>query len=153
MIAFTSVPSPLGDVVAAARDDAVVAMTLAEPAPGWRRDDRAAPLVAAREQLDAYFAGELRAFDLPLDLAGTTWQKVVWDAVAAIPYGETRTYRDLAAEVCTPAAARAVGHANGRNPACIVIPCHRVIGSDGSLTGYAYGLPAKQALLRLEGAL
>jgi methylated-DNA-[protein]-cysteine S-methyltransferase len=77
----------------------------------------------------------------------------VWEAVAAIPYGRTRSYGDLAAELCTPAAARAVGHANGRNPVCLAVPCHRVVGSDGRLTGYAYGVSVKRSLLALEGAL
>jgi methylated-DNA-[protein]-cysteine S-methyltransferase len=118
------------------------------PRDGWRRDDGA--LGAAREQLGEYFAGERDAFDLDLALGGTPWQQRVWDAVRAIPYGRTRTYGELAAELCSPAAARAVGHANGRNPVCIVVPCHRVVGAQGALTGFAYGVERKAALLALE---
>jgi methylated-DNA-[protein]-cysteine S-methyltransferase len=105
------------------------------------------------EQLDEYFAGERRAFDLPLDLHGTSFQLDVWRALAEIPYGETRTYAAQAASIGRPAAVRAVGAANGRNPISIVLPCHRVVGSDGSLTGFAGGLEAKASLLSLEAAL
>jgi methylated-DNA-[protein]-cysteine S-methyltransferase len=153
MTVFTTVASPVGEVLVAARDGAICAMAIGTaPEPSWERDDHAAPLVAAREQLGAYFAGELHDFDLPLELGGTPWQRRVWDAVAAIPYGRTRSYGDLASELCTPAAARAVGHANGRNPVCLAVPCHRVVGSDGRLTGYAYGVSVKRSLLALEGA-
>jgi methylated-DNA-[protein]-cysteine S-methyltransferase len=152
MTAFTTVATPLGPLHVAAHGGAVVALTLASPDPAWRRDDEAPSLAEARAQLSEFFAGERRAFDLPLALGGTPWQRRVWDAVAAIPFGETRTYASVAASLGRPGASRAVGHANGRNPACIVVPCHRVVGSDGSLTGYAYGLDAKRALLELEGA-
>jgi methylated-DNA-[protein]-cysteine S-methyltransferase len=152
MTAFTTVATPLGPLHVAARDGAVVALTLSSPDPAWRRDDHAPPLAEARTQLSEFFAGERRAFDLPLALDGTPWQRQVWDAVAAIPFGETRSYASIAASLGRRGASRAVGHANGRNPACIVVPCHRVVGSDGSLTGYAYGLEAKRALLALEGA-
>ena len=153
MTAFTTLDTPLGPLHVAARDGAIVALTLASPDPSWRRDDATPPLAAARAQLTAFFAGERRWFDLPLALEGTPWQRSVWDAVAAIPFGETRTYASVAASLGRPGASRAVGHANGRNPACIVVPCHRVVGSDGSLTGYAYGLDAKRALLEHEGVL
>lgn len=107
-------------------------------------------LTETARQLDAYFAGSLRSFDLPLDLHGTPFQQQAWLALADIPYGETRTYAEQAARLGRPAAFRAVGAANGRNPLSIVLPCHRVIGSDGSLTGFAGGLAAKRWLLAHE---
>ena len=103
------------------------------------------------QQLDAYFEGRLQTFDLPLDPVGTDFQKTVWRALLRIPYGETRSYGQIAAQIERPAASRAVGAANGQNPIPIVIPCHRVIGSDGSLTGFGGGLDIKQVLLELEG--
>lgn len=104
-------------------------------------------------QLTDYFAARRRAFTLPLAPRGTPFQQSVWHALARIPYGELRSYRDIAHAIGNPAAVRAVGAANGRNPLPIVVPCHRVIGSDGSLTGFAGGLAAKSFLLQLEGAL
>jgi methylated-DNA-[protein]-cysteine S-methyltransferase len=122
------------------------------PAPdhGWTR--AAGPLAAARAQLGDYFAGHRRGFDLPLNPRGTPFQRGVWLALAEIPYGATLSYGELARRLGRPLAVRAVGAANGRNPLPIVLPCHRVIGSDGSLTGYGGGLPAKRLLLALEGA-
>jgi methylated-DNA-[protein]-cysteine S-methyltransferase len=109
------------------------------------------PLLAEAEaQLLAYLAGELQRFDLPLSPGGTEFQRRVWDAVAAVPYGTTTTYSALAAAIGRPSAWRAVGAANGRNPLPIVIPCHRVVGAAGSLTGYGGGLDRKRALLDLE---
>ena len=105
----------------------------------------------ARAQLLAYFAGELRRFDLPLHFAGTAFQQRVWQALLAIPYGQTRSYADIARQLDAPAAVRAVGAANGRNPLSIIAPCHRVVGATGALTGFAGGLPAKTWLLRHEG--
>jgi methylated-DNA-[protein]-cysteine S-methyltransferase len=110
-------------------------------------------LEASATQLKEYFAGKRHSFDLPLAAAGTDFQRSVWAALAAIPYGELRSYRDIAQSIAKPKAVRAVGAANGRNPLPIVVPCHRVIGSDGSLTGFAGGLEAKTCLLELEGAL
>ena len=107
-------------------------------------------LRAAREALLAYFAGERRDFDLPLAPAGTDFQRAVWDALRAIPYGQTRTYGEIAAAVGRPKAVRAVGQANHVNPLPIFIPCHRVVGKNGALTGYAGGLDLKGALLALE---
>ena len=113
-----------------------------------RADD---PVLArTARQLARYFAGELHAFDLPLDLRGTPFQCAVWHALLAIGPGTTRSYREIAAVVDRPAAVRAVGAAVGKNPVSVIVPCHRVIGSDGSLTGYAGGLTRKTALLRLE---
>lgn len=105
------------------------------------------------EQLRAYFDGQLRDFSFPLDLVGTDFQKKCWRALCRIPYGQTRTYADLAREVGSPKSFRAVGQANHRNPVAIVVPCHRVIGADGTLTGYGGGLHIKEMLLRLEGAV
>jgi methylated-DNA-[protein]-cysteine S-methyltransferase len=118
------------------------------------RVERSDPALAAcAQQLGEYFTRQRRQFDLPLAAAGTTFQQSVWQALAAIPYGELRSYRDIAQVIGNPAAVRAVGAANGRNPLPIVVPCHRVIGSNGSLTGFAGGLEIKTFLLELEGAL
>lgn len=107
----------------------------------------------ARRQLEAYLAGRLRDFDLPLAPRGTPFQLKVWRALTRIPYGETRSYKQIAEAVDCPRSCRAVGMANNRNPISIVIPCHRVIGADGTLVGYGGGLPIKECLLRLEGSL
>ncbi|HET6953301.1 MAG TPA: methylated-DNA--[protein]-cysteine S-methyltransferase [Acidimicrobiales bacterium] len=161
---YTVIPSPVGDLVVVGDGTAVTAVRYARPdpghragragewrpGPGWRADP--APLADAVDQLGAYFAGERRVFDLPLAPAGTAFQRRVWDALAAIPYGETVSYGALAAAIGRPGSARAVGAANGANPLAVVVPCHRVIGADGTLTGYAGGLAAKQALLALEAA-
>lgn len=117
------------------------------------REVRDAALAACAEQLTDYFAARRRTFDLPLAARGTPFQKSVWNALARIPYGELRSYGDIARLIGNPAAVRAVGAANGRNPLPIVVPCHRVIGSNGTLTGFAGGLEVKSFLLRLEGAL
>lgn len=117
-------------------------------------DDGSDPALAAcAAQLSEYFAGERRAFDLPLAPAGTAFQRRVRAALLQIPYGELRSYREIARAIGQPNAVRAVGAANGRNPLPIVVPCHRVVGSDGSLTGFAGGLEVKRRLLELEGAL
>ncbi|MFE0982415.1 methylated-DNA--[protein]-cysteine S-methyltransferase [Streptomyces rochei] len=108
------------------------------------------PFARAEEQLAAYFAGELKDFTVDLCLNGTPFQRTVWDRLRKIPYGETRTYGELAAELGNPAASRAVGLANGRNPVGIIVPCHRVIGASGGLTGYGGGLERKQRLLDFE---
>jgi methylated-DNA-[protein]-cysteine S-methyltransferase len=128
----------------------------------WMVDQRHAPTLHADlshdahafgeavDQLDAYFAGQRTEFDLPLHLAGTAFQRRVWDALRTIPYGQTRTYGEIAAAAGQPGAARAVGLANGRNPIAVVVPCHRVIGAGGRLVGYGGGLDRKRALLDLE---
>ncbi|MFF7851654.1 methylated-DNA--[protein]-cysteine S-methyltransferase [Streptomyces sp. NPDC007910] len=108
------------------------------------------PFGEAVRQLDAYFAGDLTAFDLPLHLVGTPFQLRVWERLSLIPYGETRTYGELAEELGNPGASRAVGLANGRNPVSIIVPCHRVVGAGGGLTGYGGGLDRKQRLLAFE---
>jgi methylated-DNA-[protein]-cysteine S-methyltransferase len=110
----------------------------------------AASLSSAAIQLEQYFAGERTEFDLELELEGTQFERRVWDEVRAIPYGSTATYAEIAARIGRPGACRAVGRANAMNPVAVVIPCHRVVGSDGSLTGYAGGIEMKRALLELE---
>jgi len=118
------------------------------PAGALHRSDRV--LVTAARQLNTYFTGRLRAFDLPLAPAGTPFQQRVWSALRDIPFGETRSYGQLAKAIGKPSAMRAVGAANGRNPIAIVVPCHRVIGADGSLTGFGGGIERKMFLLSLE---
>ena len=118
--------------------------------PGWRHHPGA--FAAALAQLREYFAGERRSFQLSLAPAGTPFQQAVWSALRAIPYGETVSYGELALQLGRPGSARAVGLANGTNPLPIIVPCHRVIGADGSLTGFGGGLGIKRALLSLEGA-
>ena len=107
-------------------------------------------LIEASRQLKAYFAGDLKVFTLRLDFRGTDFQRSVWEALLTIPFGETRSYSDIACQIAKPKASRAVGKANGRNPISIIAPCHRVIGSNGALTGFAGGIAAKEYLLRLE---
>jgi len=118
----------------------------------WSHDPQFALVAAARAQLLDFLAGRRDAFDLPLRPQGTAFQQQVWHTLAEIPFGQTWTYAQLASRIGKPSAMRAVGAANGRNPLPIVLPCHRVIGADGSLTGFGGGLPTKLALLRLEGA-
>jgi methylated-DNA-[protein]-cysteine S-methyltransferase len=128
-----------------------IEFTPAKPVDGHRQD--ANPLLReAASQMHAYFAGDLRRFEIPLDIHGTDFQKSVWRELEKIPYGETRSYAQIAAAIGAPQAMRAVGAANGANPVAIVVPCHRVIGSGGRLTGYGGGLPLKKRLLELEGA-
>jgi methylated-DNA-[protein]-cysteine S-methyltransferase len=115
---------------------------------GWEPDDDAFPDTV--EQLEAYFAGDRTTFEVQLDLVGTAFQRRVWAALMTIPYGETRSYGEIARQIGSPGAFRAVGLANGHNPIGIIVPCHRVIGSNGSLTGYGGGLDRKRALLELE---
>ena len=117
--------------------------------PAWKRADE--PFAAAREQLGEYFAGERTEFDLPLAPDGTPFQAQVWEALTRIPYGRTASYGEIARGIGHPSASRAVGMANGRNPISILVPCHRVIGTDGKLTGYAGGVERKRFLLELEG--
>lgn len=151
---FTYMDSPIGCLLLAGDGENI--HTLGFPGgkmqrrhePGWVED--AAPFAGAIEQLRAYFAGELEQFDLPLAPAGTEFQRKVWSALQRIPYGETRSYGELAREVGNSNASRAVGAANGQNPIPVIIPCHRVVGSDGGLTGFGGGLETKQRLLELE---
>jgi methylated-DNA-[protein]-cysteine S-methyltransferase len=148
--------SPIGDLLLLADDDGLRGLYLPDPryAPPeiGRRADHPV-LAAAREQLSAYFAGALERFDLPLAAEGTPFQLHVWEALRAIDYGETISYRELAERIGDPRAVRAVGLANGRNPLAIVVPCHRVIGADGSLVGYGGGLERKRWLLEHEAVV
>jgi len=157
MILFRHLDSPVGTLTIAATDAGLHAIEFPRnrhPADreGWTEGDHALIALAAR-QLSEYFATKRRGFDLPLAPRGTDFQRTVWMTLAGIGYGETISYAQLAHRVGKPTAMRAVGAANGRNPLPIVLPCHRVIGADGSLTGFGGGLPTKQFLLELEGAL
>jgi methylated-DNA-[protein]-cysteine S-methyltransferase len=151
---FTTVSSPVGRLTLVGAGDAVVGLYFDDDphATSARaaavRDDRR--LRAATAQLAEYFAGERQSFDLPLAPAGTAFQRQVWNALRRIPFGATATYGDIARAVGKPAASRAIGGANHKNPIAIIIPCHRVIGADGSMTGYGGGLPRKRRLLALE---
>lgn len=153
MTCYRIIDSPIGPLTLAGHGRTLSHLLMLDHAhapdsSGWRRDDTA--FAAVVEQLDAYFAGERTTFDLALELAGTDFQRRVWAALLTIPYGETRSYGQLASQIGTPSASRAVGLANGRNPVSIIVPCHRVIGSNGKLTGYGGGLDRKRALLDLE---
>jgi methylated-DNA-[protein]-cysteine S-methyltransferase len=149
MTLYDTIDSPLGELLMAGNGQALTAVHMdGTPDPGWKRDPGA--LREAAAQLRAYFAGELREFDLALAPHGTPFQREVWSALREIPYGHTISYAELAAAVGRPDAARAVGAANGRNPIAVVIPCHRVIGASGALTGYGGGLGRKRLLLDLE---
>jgi len=155
---FKVVDSPVRKLTLVASDEGLAAILWENDRPHRVRlnieaeDDRHPVLVETARQLDEYFAGERNNFALPLDMAGTAFQRKVWDALLTIPFGETRSYRQIAEQIGSPTAVRAVGAANGRNPVSIVVPCHRVIGSNGSLTGFAGGLDVKSRLLTLEGA-
>lgn len=154
----THIESPVGPLFVAASDVGLRVIEFTDPRHPVRRgadwqEGRHPLLDAAQRQLDEYFARRRTLFDLPLDLQGTAFQQLVWRTLASIPYGETISYSHLADRVGRPTAVRAAGAANGRNPLPIVLPCHRVIGADGSLTGFGGGLPTKRFLLELEGAL
>jgi methylated-DNA-[protein]-cysteine S-methyltransferase len=154
--AYTVIDSPLGPLVLMSDGRALTGIHLLKngetfmPPQGWTEDPDAGPLPEARRQLDAYFRGDLRAFDLPLNARGTEFQRRVWEELRRIPYGETISYGELARRIGNPAASRAVGLANGSNPLMIVVPCHRVIGASGKLTGFSAGLGAKEILLAIE---
>ena len=157
-------PTPLGDMVALFTPQGLALLEFSCDTKGlsreWRHVERHAGALAqvgedARtralgQQIDAYFRGELKDFDVPLDLVGTPFQQSVWQALLNIPYGQTRSYAQQAATIGRPTAVRAVAAANGQNKVSIIVPCHRVIGSSGQLTGYGGGLPRKQWLLGLE---
>jgi methylated-DNA-[protein]-cysteine S-methyltransferase len=149
----TTFPSPIGPLTLHARDGALTAVWMEDDRDLPERPGHAPPLTEARIQLDAYFAGDLRVFDLPLAPEGTEFQLRVWNELRKIPYGETISYGELARRVGDPTAARAVGLANGRNPLPVIVPCHRVIGADGSLTGFGGGLDRKRRLLELEAGV
>jgi len=155
-LSYRIADSPVGKLKLVASDKGLVAILWENDSP--RRvplselveDESHKVLVETERQLREYFAGARRVFDLPLDMRGTRFQRDVWEALLAIPFGETRSYGELARRLGNPTASRAVGAANGRNPISIVVPCHRVVGSSGKLTGFAGGLDAKARLLELE---
>ena len=146
-------PSPLGPLQLVADSAALTAIAFPGQHDASLADGASEVLDAAQAQLAEYFAGRRERFALPLDIRGTAFQQRVWQALTRIPFGQTRSYADIARDIGQHRAVRAVGAANGRNPLPIVVPCHRVIGSDGSLTGFAGGVELKRRLLRLEGAL
>jgi methylated-DNA-[protein]-cysteine S-methyltransferase len=147
---YTTMPSPIGELLLTTDGTALTRLLMSpfDIDPAWTHDDDALrPFVT---QLDDYFAGKRRDFDFPLEPAGTPFQRRVWEALCEIPYGETWSYLQLATRIGNPKACRAVGLANGRNPIAVVVPCHRVIGANGSLTGYGGGMDRKRLLLDLE---
>ena len=154
---FKEMNSPVGRLKLVGSDRGLAAVLWEDDDPKrvrireYMRDDDHPVLVEAEKQLKEYFAGSRKDFTLELDPMGTDFQKEVWKALAAIPYGETRSYSDIAREIGNVKAVRAVGAANGKNPISIVVPCHRVVGASGELTGFAGGLEAKACLLSLEG--
>lgn len=154
--ACKTIASPVGKLKLVASDTGLVAILWQNDRPSRVRlgemvaDDRHPILLKAERQLGEYFAGKRQEFSVPLDMRGTPFQKNVWEALLAIPFGETRTYGQLARQLGNPNATRAVGAANGRNPLSIIVPCHRVIGSTGKLTGFGGGLEIKAHLLSLE---
>lgn len=150
---YRTMDSPVGLLTLAGRDGRLMHLRMVdqtyEPSrEGWENDDTA--FADAVDQLAAYFAGERTNFDLELDMVGTQFQRRVWQALQTIPYGQTCSYGEIARQIGSPGASRAVGLANGHNPIGIIVPCHRVIGANGSLTGYGGGLDRKRALLELE---
>jgi methylated-DNA-[protein]-cysteine S-methyltransferase len=153
MIRYRTIDSPIGPLTLAGQQSVLshlrmVDQTYEPNRSDWVFDAQAFP--DAVDQLQAYFAGQRTAFDLQLELRGSEFQRRVWDALLTIPYGETRSYGEIAEQIGAAGAARAVGLANGRNPIAIIVPCHRVIGTSGGLTGYGGGLDRKRALLELE---
>ena len=154
---YTRFESPIGELLAVGDGRALHGLYMREgkksiaPNPAW--EERAHPFTELKTQLAGYFAGRRRTFDLELAMKGSPFQRRVWEALRQIPYGETVSYGELARELDVPASPRAVGVANARNPICVVVPCHRVIGADGSLTGFAGGLERKRLLLDLEAGV
>ncbi len=155
-LALKTTESPVGKLKLVASDKGLVAILWEKdnprrvPLSNLVENDQHPVLVETQRQLEEYFAGKRKLFSIALDMRGTRFQKDVWEALLAIPYGETRSYGQLAKQLGKPRATRAVGAANGRNPVSIIVPCHRVIGSSGKLTGFAGGLEAKAHLLSLE---
>jgi methylated-DNA-[protein]-cysteine S-methyltransferase len=155
-IVYKTIPSPVGQLTLVAKGNALTAILWENDRPNRVRlgameeSPEHAILLLAEQQLTEYFAGTRTTFDVPLAPEGTEFQQAVWTALTTIPYGETRSYRDIAIQIDRPKAMRAVGAANGRNPLSIIVPCHRVIGASGELTGFAGGLSTKATLLGLE---
>jgi methylated-DNA-[protein]-cysteine S-methyltransferase len=158
-LSYKFMDSPVGQLKLVASDAGLVAILWENDKPNRVRlpeqlETAQHPvLLMTEQQLNEYFAGKRKTFSIPLDARGTSFQKSVWEALRAIPFGETRSYGQLARQLDNPEATRAVGAANGRNPISIVVPCHRVIGSSGKLTGFAGGLKNKSLLLQIEGHL
>lgn len=150
---YTVVDFPFGPVTLQADDEAITGLSFAKWDPPGAIKQQTDLLAMAEEQLRQYVRGGRTSFDVPLRPRGTAFEQRVWEALRQIPYGQTRTYGQIAEELGNPKATRAVGRANGRNPIAIFIPCHRVIGKDGTLTGFAGGLETKRHLLSLEGCL
>jgi methylated-DNA-[protein]-cysteine S-methyltransferase len=150
---YTTIDSPIGELLLAGGDDGLKQLRMSpfHIHLDWSHDPEA--FADVRDQLDQYFAGERREFDLQLDLDGNSFELSIWNALLAIPYGETASYGQVARLIGAPSGARAVGLANGRNPVAVIVPCHRVIGADGSLTGYGGGLERKRFLLELEAGV
>jgi methylated-DNA-[protein]-cysteine S-methyltransferase len=154
---YTTVDSPIGELLLLGDGDVLHGLYMQagrnpiRVQSGWQRDDSAFP--EARRQLSEYFAGERSAFDVAMHLEGTAFQRTVWHALTEIPYGETISYGELARRIGRPDLARAVGTANGQNPIAVIVPCHRVIGSNGKLVGYGGGLDNKRRLLELEAGV
>ena len=151
---YRSIDSPIGGLLLAGDGHALRRLAFLRgrapsPEPGWQQDSTGKLDQVCRE-LEGYFAGRLTRFDTPVAPEGTPFQRRVWAALCEIPYGQTRSYSELARQIGADKAVRAVGAANGANPIAIIVPCHRVIGADGSLTGFGGGLPVKRALLDLE---
>lgn len=149
---YGHVTSPIGIVEIGASSEGVTHLDFVDT-PQHQQSGSNNVLRLAIEQIEAYFHGRLQVFDLPLDLAGTPFQRSVWEALLTVPFGRTASYQQIADTVGKPKAMRAVGAANGRNPVSIIVPCHRIIGKNGSLTGYGGGLWRKEWLLRHEGIL
>lgn len=143
------IPSPFGNILLESREGCLSRLQFTEEQTDGNILDQV--LLSAKEQLEEYFAGKRKNFDMPIGLGGTDFQRKVWMEVAKIPFGQTTTYMKLSQKLGNPAAIRAVGAAIGANPILVILPCHRILGSDGSLTGYAGGLDRKKALLELEG--
>ena len=156
-LSYKLIPSPIGKLKLVASDEGLVAILWENDRPRRVRladlvENPAHPMLLRTEkELNEYFSHKRKAFTVPLDMRGTYFQKQVWEALLGIPFGETRTYGQLANQLGNPKATRAVGAANGRNPIAIIVPCHRVIGFSGKLTGFGGGLDAKDHLLKLEG--
>ena len=149
MMLYTYIESPIGPLlVAGEKRLRIIHFAPSHPEHDWQKDD--APFAEVAKQLKEYFAGDRREFDLDLEMDGTPFQHDVWSFLRRIPYGEVRSYADVARQIGRPKAVRAVGAANGANPIPIIVPCHRVIGSNGSLTGFGGGIDVKRQLLKLE---
>lgn len=156
LIYYTTMDSPIGELLLVSDGDSIIQVSMDSETfsqmiePDWKNNGNLSVLSLAEEQLKEYFAGDRKDFQIPLSYQGTAFQKKVWSELRKIPYGEVLSYGQLAERIGNPKSSRAVGLANGKNPIAILVPCHRIIGADGSLTGYAGGLHRKRFLLELE---